>query len=110
MKPCKRMKVTAIGYSSSLESFHIATNGNRKECTEEPGNCGCTHAEDRLLQHMPNPSYVILSHSPCFKCATLLHEAGVKTVIYEKQYRKTEGISYLVSKGIQVIQLGGSHD
>ncbi|HFK2719162.1 TPA: hypothetical protein ACG1DY_005013 [Escherichia coli] len=107
MKPCKRLNVTAIGYSSSLDTFHITTNGNHNECNGEPGKCGCVHAEDKLIQQMPHPSYVLLSHSPCFRCATLLHKAGVKTVIYKTQYRKTEGIQYLVSMGIQVIQLGG---
>lgn len=108
MKPCKRLHVQAIGITDNFQ-FSYAENGNLNECTGEPGNCGCKHAEANLLKLMPQPSYVVLTHSPCFKCATLLHEAGVKTVMYKTQYRKTEGIIYLIRNGVQVIQLGDTN-
>jgi dCMP deaminase len=104
MYSCKRLRVQAIGIDNSF-SFSYAENGNKNTCTGEIGNCGCTHAEANLLDKMPNPTVVIISHSPCMECAKLLHKAGVKFVFFRSQYRKTEGIQYLVTHNINVDQI-----
>jgi deoxycytidylate deaminase len=104
MKPCKRLRVQAVGIDKSF-SFVYAENGNKRECTGEPGKCGCIHSEINLLDKMPNPMVVILSHSPCLNCAKALHKAHVQHILYKSQYRKTEGIQYLVSHNIKIDQI-----
>lgn len=100
---CKRMTVHAVGIQGNTTEY--ATNYNPTECTGEIGNCGCIHAEEALLSKMPRPEMVIISHSPCIKCAKMLASAGVKKVYYIHEYRKKDGIEYLKERGIEVRQL-----
>jgi|SRR5689334_584561 len=44
--------------------------------------------------------YVTLS--PCFECSKLIIQAGIKRVVYEEEYRLTEGIDLLRKAGIEV--------
>lgn len=101
LKPCTRMEVTAIGIDKDANIVSVK-NGNVNECTGEEGKCGCNHAEYNLLQLMPNPWYVVVSHSPCLACAKLLVGAGVETVAYIKEYRLTEGLEYLLSNNVRI--------
>lgn len=103
MNPCKRYTVTAEGFNGILAIK--ATNGNEGECTGEIGNCGCTHAEINLLRKMPDPIVVIVSHSPCLDCARALVAAGVMEVQYGEEYRKTEGIDYLIAHGVKITKI-----
>lgn len=102
---CKRMEVRATGHDRYNNRISV-TNGNLTECTNEAGNCGCIHAEERLLQIMPNPLTVTVSHSPCLKCAMLLAKSGVESIMYIEEYRLTVGIDYLKDRGIKVFKKG----
>ena len=42
------------------------------------------------------------THSPCFDCAKLIIQAGIKRVVYTKQYRCIDGIELLLSSGITI--------
>lgn len=94
MSKCKRMTVQAIGIDASGRTAY-ARNYNLNVCTAEPGNCGCIHAESALLETMPRPLVVIVTHSPCIDCAEKLVRAGVKKVEYLEEYRKRDGLRYL---------------
>lgn len=43
---------------------------------------------------------VYLTHSPCKHCASMLHYVGVKEVYYLKEFKKSDGISYLERNGV----------
>lgn len=45
---------------------------------------------------------VYVSLSPCVQCSAMLVQAGVKRVVYQQQYRNTEGIELLQDCGILV--------
>lgn len=103
---CKRLTVTSVGIDV-VGAIYLSSNGNYSGgCTGEPGNCGCIHAEEELLKGMPEPSTVILSHSPCLDCAKLLYGAGVKTVVYNKEYRIPDGANFLGKNGVNLICIG----
>lgn len=38
---------------------------------------------------------MICTHSPCFECAKLIKNAGIKEVYYETEYRLTNSIDFL---------------
>lgn len=105
---CKRMTVHAIGYDAEGSIEH-ARNGNPSKCRGEHavGNCGCIHAEARLLRKMPNPVAVSVSHAPCINCAKLLVVSGVQSVTYLKPYRLTDGVDYLLEHGVLVFSALG---
>lgn len=43
--------------------------------------------------------------SPCFECAKLIHQSGIKRVVYRDVYRKTDGISELRKRGVELVHL-----
>lgn len=50
-------------------------------------------------------STIYVTMSPCLECSLMLFQSGVKKVIFKEKYRNTDGIDYLISHGVTVIQL-----
>ncbi len=47
--------------------------------------------------------YVTLS--PCYECSKLIIQSGIKRVVFNQIYRKTESISFLAEAGIEIIKI-----
>ena len=103
MNPCKRYTVRAVGVQGY--TVEVAENHNETECKNIPRACGCKHAEIALLEKMPHPEQVYITHSPCLDCAKALVEAGVKQVHYLEEYRILDGVNYLRENGVIAEQL-----
>lgn len=48
---------------------------------------------------------MFLTDSPCADCAIEIFEAGIRAVIFERAYRDTSGIHYLLKKGLKVYRV-----
>lgn len=46
-----------------------------------------------------------VTDSPCIECAKLIIQAGIKRVIYAREYRLTEGVDLLRKAGVEVEHL-----
>lgn len=40
--------------------------------------------------------------SPCKDCSKLIHQSGIKRVVFVKKYKDTEGIDFLAKAGVEV--------
>jgi dCMP deaminase len=40
--------------------------------------------------------------SPCFKCALLIHRSKVTQVVYEEEFKLTDGVDFLRGRGVKV--------
>ncbi len=95
-------RVLAIGYNGNYR------NGPNVCDSEEPGNCGCLHAEDNALlkldfnDHSKKRMYTTVS--PCKMCAKRIINAGIDEVVYDILYRDSEGIDVLTGAGIPIIK------
>ena len=47
-------------------------------------------------------STLYVTASPCIECAKLIIQAGIKRVIYGRQYRLTDGLELLERAGIEL--------
>lgn len=47
---------------------------------------------------------MFVTHSCCKFCAIDIIDAGIKTVVYEEEYRDTTGLDYLRANGVKVIK------
>ena len=47
--------------------------------------------------------YVTLS--PCYECSKLIIQSGIKRVVFNHIYRKTESLSFLAEAGIEIIKI-----
>jgi len=112
---CKRANVGCVIVSiDNQRVLAIGYNGNYKhgpnQCdSDEPGNCGCIHAEDnaciKLNYNDSSKRKLYTTTSPCITCAKRIINAEIEEVIYLNAYRKTEGLQLLQSRGIFVKQL-----
>jgi dCMP deaminase len=43
--------------------------------------------------------------SPCKECSKLIHQAGIKRVVYATAYKDSSGIEFLKRAGVEVVAL-----
>ena len=66
------------------------------------------HAESNALMFAArtgmatNDCDLVVTLSPCFECAKLILQAGIKAVYYKEQYRDPDGIAFLKKSKIKV--------
>lgn len=110
---CKRLHVGAVIVDKEMRNI-IATgyNGNYaggpNTCdSEEPGNCGCIHAEiNALLKPVRvGEEIMFITDSPCKQCAKAIINSGIKKVYYLNEYRLKDGVNLLKKADIKVIKL-----
>lgn len=90
--------IVSIGYNGGAAKLP-----NGCDRPEEKGNCGCIHAEVNALVKAPYGQQLILfcTDSPCVQCAKLIVNSSVKLVVYDRQYRVTEGLRVLQDGGVR---------
>jgi len=76
---------TRFGYETKPEVLHAESNALMKLAKST------ISSED---------SIVYLTMSPCFDCAKLIIQAGVRRVVYGEAYRNTTGINFLVKNAV----------
>lgn len=92
---------TPSGYSNECEEIDIITGELKTKDI-------VVHAEQNLICFCAkngiktNGCTLYITHSPCITCAKLIASAGIKEVIYEKDYRNDSGIKLLLELGIKV--------
>ena len=47
-------------------------------------------------------STIYITHTPCIECAKLIIQAGIKRVVYAREYRLSDGIDLLRQAGVKV--------
>ena len=119
---CKRLSVGCVITSTDHRYVYgIGYNGNasgmNNGCdSEEPGKCGCLHAEENAVINCTTqrdvPKNVYCTNLPCKMCAKrLVNLGGVQAVYYLEGYRLTDGLDVLDTVGIRHEQVGvGSDD
>lgn len=98
-------RVLAVGYNGGPKGL---LNG----CvSDEPGKCGCLHAEMNALLKMdynePAGKKAYVTMMPCYNCSVGLVNAGIQEVIYRASYRDESGVRLLEKAGIKVWQYTG---
>lgn len=52
--------------------------------------------------------YITLS--PCKECSKLVHQAGIKRVVYLNAYKDSEGLKFLKKAGVELLHLANIDD
>jgi dCMP deaminase len=47
-------------------------------------------------------STLYITLSPCTQCSKLIHQAGIKRVVYAKSYRDSSGLDFLEKAGVDI--------
>ena len=110
---CKRKQVGAIIVKDRMiiSDGYNGTPSGFENCCEDEENVTkwyVLHAEAnailkvaRSTQSCENATlYITLS--PCKECSKLIHQSGIKRVVYHQEYKDTSGINFLRKAGVEV--------
>ena len=113
---CKRKQVGAIIVKDRMiiSDGYNGTPSGFENCCEDEDNLTkwyVLHAEAnailkvaRSTQSCENATlYITLS--PCKDCSKLIHQSGIKRVVYANQYKDTSGLQFLEKAGVELTYL-----
>jgi dCMP deaminase len=73
------------------------------------------HAESNVLMKLAKAggegaegATIYTRYSPCFECAKLIKQAGIRRVVFRNLYRDHSGVDFLLKRGVVVDQLSVS--
>lgn len=113
---CKRKQVGALIVKDRMiisDGFNGTPTGFENCCEDENGatKWEVLHAEANAILKVASSTqsaknatlYVTLS--PCTQCSKLIHQAGIKRVVYANAYKDDAGVKFLEKAGIEIINL-----
>jgi dCMP deaminase len=101
---CKRKQVIiSDGYNGTPSGFENC-------CEDEEGltRWDVLHAEANAILKVARSTQscegatLYITLSPCKECSKLIHQSGIKRVVYHKGYRDDSGIQFLLKAGVIV--------
>lgn len=112
---------TPAGFDNACEYYVPCTNGCTNMFNKDCAQCSehqlktnpyVLHAEANAILKCAkhggtgtDGAKIYITLSPCYECAKLIIQAGIKEVIYSEKYRDTSGIDLLKEAGIKVKQI-----
>lgn len=98
--------VVAIGYNGTISGFP-----NVCELEDGSTNPEVLHAESNAIakcaksSNSSNGAALYVTLSPCFECAKIIIQSGIKEVYYLEEYRILDGLNLLLKAKIHVEQI-----
>lgn len=113
---CKRKQVGAIIVRDRMiisDGYNGTPIGFENCCEDEAGltNWYVLHAEANAILKVARSTQtcdgatLYITLSPCQECSKLIHQSGIKRVVYQHGYRDTTGVDFLVQAGVMVEQI-----
>lgn len=111
---CERRKVGALIVKDKMiisDGFNGTPTGFENICEDENNVSKpyVLHAEANAITKIARSgnnsdgATLYVTDSPCIECAKLIIQAGIKRVLYSREYRLTDGVDLLKRAGIEVI-------
>ncbi len=113
---CERRKVGALIVKDKMiisDGYNGTPTGFENVCEDENNVSKpyVLHAEANAITKIARSNNnsdgatLYVTDSPCIECSKLIIQAGIKRVIYKREYRLTEGVDLLRRAGIEVIKM-----
>ena len=97
--------IISDGYNGTPSGFE-----NCCEDKNEKTHWYVLHAEANAIlktassTHNCSGATVYLTMSPCKDCSKLIHQAGIKRLVYINKYKDASGIDFLNEAGVKVVE------
>jgi len=112
---CKRKQVGALIVKNRMiisDGYNGAPTGFANCCEDENEKTHwyVLHAEANAIlktassTHDCSGATVYLTLSPCRECSKLVHQAGIKRLVFINKYKDTSGIDFLKEAGVEVVE------
>jgi len=116
LSQCNRKKVGALIVKDRMiisDGFNGTPTGFDNCCEDENGETKweVLHAEANAILKVSastqscKDATLYITLSPCTQCSKLIHQSGIKRVVYGKSYRDTAGLDFLTKAGIELNHL-----
>lgn len=113
---CNRRQVGALIVKDRMiisDGYNGTPTGFENKCEDDEGNTKwyVLHAEANAIlkvagsNHSCTGATLYLTMSPCRDCSKLVHQAGIKRLVYMSKYKDTSGIDFLAKAGIEIEQI-----
>ena len=113
---CKRKQVGAIIVRDKMiisDGYNGTPSGFENCCEDDSGltQWYVLHAEANAILKVARSTQtcenatLYITLSPCKECSKLIHQSGIKRVVYVNGYHDTSGIDFLTKAGIEVLQI-----
>jgi dCMP deaminase len=110
---CKRKQVGAIIVKDRMiisDGYNGTPSGFENCCEDDEGltKWYVLHAEANAILKVARSTQtcdgatLYITLSPCRECSKLIHQAGIRRVVYQNGYRDTSGVDFLVKAGVEV--------
>ena len=102
---CERKKVGAIIVKDRMiisDGYNGTPSGFENPCEDEAGYTKwyVLHAEANAISKVASSTQscagatLYITLSPCKECSKLIHQSGIKRIVYEKGYKDTSGLDF----------------
>ena len=113
---CQRRKVGALIVKDKMiisDGYNGTPSGFENICEDTNGLTKpyVLHAEANAITKIARSSNnsdgatLYVTDAPCIECSKLIIQAGIKRVIFARQYRLTDGLELLKRAGIELINI-----
>ncbi len=118
---CQRKKVGAIIVKDKMiisDGYNGTPSGFENCCEDDEGltRWDVLHAEANAILKVARSTQscegatLYITLSPCKECSKLIHQSGIKRVVYQNGYRDDSGIQFLIKAGVEVIHIPNLDD
>ena len=113
---CERKQVGALIVKKRMiisDGFNGAPSGFENCCEDENGETKwyVLHAEANAILKVASSTQscdkatLYITLSPCKECCKLIHQSGIKRVVYAKAYKDLAGVDFLRKAGVEITEL-----
>jgi dCMP deaminase len=114
---CQRRQVGALivkGRSIISDGYNGTPSGFENFCEDEDGYTKwyVLHAEANAILKVASTTQscegatLYLTMSPCRECSKLIHQSGIRRVVYATEYKDLSGVEFLRKAGVEVELFG----
>lgn len=113
---CKRRQVGALIVKDRMiisDGYNGTPSGFENICEDDQGftKWYVLHAEANAIlkvagsTHSCTGATLYLTMSPCKDCSKLIHQAGIKRLVYMQRYKDDSGLNFLEKAGVDLLQI-----
>lgn len=113
---CHRRKVGALIVKDRMiisDGYNGTPSGFENPCEDDEGYTKwyVLHAEANAIlkiagsTHSCQGATLYLTMSPCQNCSKLIHQAGIKRLVYMEEYKDDSGLKFLEKAGVDLVQI-----
>lgn len=110
---CKRRQVGALIVKGKMiisDGYNGTPTGFENICEDDEGYTKwyVLHAEANAILKVASSTQacqgatLYITMSPCKECSKLIHQAGIKRMVYYNEYKDNSGIAFLEKAGVSI--------